>query len=125
MNDDTLRQKLLERAGADLGAASEYRRKVEAMIQDRERALRSGAWAFRIGYSAALGVAIVLMIGAGLWFEGQLKAVWLGVNACFWVVIASVMALNRQLAKDRVETLKELKGIEMRVLEIQERLGER
>lgn len=123
MNDERLRQKLLESADADLGAARDYRRKVEAMIQDKERALRRGAWAAGVGYVAALGVAIVLMVVAGLWFDGQLKAVWLGVNACFWVVIASVMALNRQLAKNRVETLKELKGIEMRVLEIQERLG--
>jgi predicted small integral membrane protein len=71
----------------------------------------------------ALLVAITLMVVGGLWFDGQLKQVWLGVNACFWLVFASVMAFNHLLARNRVEMLKELKGLEMRVIEIQQRLG--
>jgi Na+/melibiose symporter-like transporter len=123
MNDEELRRMLLESAGPDPGAAADYRRKVEAMIQDQERRLRLGSWAAGAGYAAALLVAITLMVAGGLWYDGQLKAVWLGVNACFYLVIASVMAFSHRLARDRVEMLKELKGIEMRVIEIQQRLG--
>jgi peptidoglycan/LPS O-acetylase OafA/YrhL len=123
MNDEELRRLFIESAGPNPGAAQEYRRKVEAMIQEKERWLRRGAWAAGAGYVTALLVAIALMVGGGLWFEGQLKAVWLGVNACFYLVLASVMAFSHLLARNRVEMLKELKGIEMRVIEIQQRLG--
>jgi len=123
MNDEELRRVFLEKAVPDLGAAHQYRRKVEAMIQEQERWLRRGAWAAGAAYATALLVAIALMLAAGLWYEGQPKAVWLGVNACFWLVFASVMAFSHLFAKNRVEMLKELKGIEMRVIEIQQRLG--
>ena len=123
MTDDELRRVLTESAGPDPGAAQDYRRKVDAMIQEKERWLRRGAWAAGVGYSAALLVAITLMVAGGLWFDGQLKAVWLGVNACFYLVVASGIAFSHMLAKTRVEMLKELKGIEMRMIEIQQRLG--
>ena len=123
MNDEDLRRLFLQNAKPDLDAAQAYRGKVEAMIRDQERWLRRGAWAAGAGYASALLVAITLMVAGGLWFDGQLKAVWLGVNACFYLVVASVMAFSHLLARNRVEVLKELKGIEMRVIEIQQRLG--
>ena len=122
MSDEQLRRALLERA-PDPGAAQAYRRKVEAMIQEKERWLRRGAWANGVGYVTALLTAITLMIVGGVWFDGQLKQVWLGVNACFWLVFASVLAFNYVLNRSHVQMLKELKGIEMRVIEIQQRLG--
>ena len=121
MSDEQLRQALLERA-PDPGAAQAYRRKVEAMIEDMERRLRRGTWANGIGFVSALVTAITLMIVGGVWFDGQLKQVWLGVNACFWLVFASVVVFNHLLNWSHVKILKELKGIEMRVIEIQQRL---
>jgi hypothetical protein len=121
MSDEQLRQAFVERV-PDPGTAQEYRRKVEAMIQEKERWMRRGYWAAGAGYVVALLVAIALMLGAGLWFEGQPRQLWLGVNACFYLVLASVMAFNYLMTRNRVEMLKELKGIEMRVIEIQQRL---
>ena len=95
------------------------------MIRDKERWLRRGAWATGAGYAAAVLTAVTLMVAGGVWFDGQLKQVWLGVNACFWLVFATAMLFNHLFAKNRVEMLKELKGIEMRVIEIQQRLEER
>jgi hypothetical protein len=62
------------------------------------------------------------MVAAGVWFDGQPRQLWLGVNACFYLVLASVMAFNYLMTRSRVEMLKELEGIEMRVIEIQQRL---
>jgi len=123
MNNEDLRRVFLDNAAADLSAAHDYRRKVEAMIQEKERWLRRGTWASGAGYVSALLTAIVLMVAGGVWFDGQLKGVWLGVNACFCLVFASVTLFSYLFAKHRVEMLKELKGIEMRVIEIQQRLG--
>ena len=122
MNDERGRREFLERAAADPSAASDYRRKVEAMIQQKERWLRRGSWAAGAAYAVALLVAIVLMVAGGVWFEGKPKQLWLGVNACFYLVLASVWAFSYMLARHRVEVLKELKGIELRVIEIQQRL---
>ncbi len=52
-----------------------------------------------------------------------MKQVWLGVNACFLLVFASVIVFNQLVNSSHVKVLKELKGIEMRVIEIQQRLG--
>lgn len=123
MHNEEFRQAILDTAGAPLGAAYAYRRKVESIIRDKERSLRLGALAAWVGYVSALLVAVALMVGAGIWYEGQLHAVWLGVNACFWLVFASIVAFHRALAKGQLETLKEVKAIQMRLIEIQERIS--
>jgi hypothetical protein len=84
--------------------------------------MRRSYWAAGAGYATALLVAITLMVAAGVWFDGQPRQLWLGVNACFYLVLASVMAFNYLMTKSRVEMLKELEGIEMRVIDIQQRL---
>ena len=119
MNDDQIRRAWLDAAGTHLNGADNYRRKVEAMIADKERLVRRGTFAATLGFVTALLVAVALMVGAGVWYEGEVRGVWLGVNACFWLVFASVLAFNRVLTRSQLETLKELKGIEMRILDIQ------
>jgi hypothetical protein len=121
MSDERLRRALLERA-PDPGAAQAYRRKVEAMIQEKQRRLRRREWGNVVGFFAALATSITLMIVGGVWYDGQLKQVWLGVNACFLLVFASVIVFNQLLNWSHVAMLKEIKGIEMRVIEIQQRL---
>jgi hypothetical protein len=123
MSDEQLRRAFLERAAPDPKGAQEYRRKVEAMIQERERWLRQEhRMTVVVGMLLVLVSTALLLVG-GLWFEGQLKGVWLGVNACFWFLFAAMLMLRHTMVRHRVELLKELKGIEMRVIEIQERLG--
>jgi hypothetical protein len=121
MSDEQFRRAFLEGA-LDPAGVEDYRRKVEAMIQEKQRWVRRGSLAAGAGYVTALLVAITLMVAGGLWFDGQVKQVWLGVNACFWLVFASVMAFNHLIARNRIEMLKELKGIEMRLIAIQQRL---
>jgi hypothetical protein len=122
MSDEQLRRALLEHAVPDPGTAHAYRRKVEAMIQERERALRQEHWMIVIVGTILVLVSVALMVGGGLWFEGQIKGVWLGVNACFCFLFAVMLMLRHTMDQHRVQMLKELKGIEMRVIEIQQRL---
>lgn len=121
MSDERLRRALLERA-PDPAANEQYRRKVEAMIQEKERRLRRATWGNMVGYVSCLLTAIVLMVGAGVWYDGQLKQIWLGVTACFVLVVASVIQINHLVNWSRLHTEKDLKAIEMRLLEIQQRL---
>jgi len=121
MSDEQLRRALLERA-PNPGDLRDYRRKVEAMIQDKEKWLRRGTVGNMIGYASALLTAIVLMIGAGVWYDGQLKQVWLGVTACFLMMFAVGVQVNHLINWSRLHTEKDLKAIEMRLIEIQQRL---
>ncbi|MGE5358133.1 MAG: hypothetical protein ACM3NQ_03885 [Bacteroidales bacterium] len=121
MSDEQLRRALLERA-PNPGDLKDYRRKVEAMIQDKEKWLRRGTVGNMIGYVSALLTAIVLMIGAGVWYDGQLKQVWLGVTACFLMMFAVGVQVNHLINWSRLHTEKDLKAIEMRLIEIQQRL---
>jgi len=123
MSDEQLRRAFLERAAPDPKGAREYRRKVEAMIQEKERRLRREYW-----MTGTMWVLIVLMSTVFNYisvsrFEGQIKGVWFAVQACFWLLFGAVFLLRHFIMRSRVEMLKELKGIEMRVIEIQERLG--
>ncbi len=124
MTDERLRRALLERA-PDPSELGDYRRKVEAMIEEKERRLRRGTWGNMIGYAAALLTSIVLMIAGGVWFDGQLKQVWLGVTACYFMVFASALQFIHLINWTRLHTEKDLKAIEMRVIEIQQRLDGR
>ena len=124
MTDGQLRRTLLERV-PDPATVENYRRKVEAMIEEKERRLRRGTVANMIGYGCALLTSIALMVVAGVWFDGQLKQVWLGVTACFFLVFALGVQVNHLVNWSRLHTEKDLKAIEMRLVEIQQRLNAR
>jgi hypothetical protein len=61
----------------------------------------------------------------GMRYEGQIKGVELAVQACFWFLFGAVFLLRHMASRDQVAVLKELKGLEMRILEIQEAVGQR
>jgi hypothetical protein len=121
MTDDLLRRGLLDRV-ADPATVEDYRRKVEAMIEEKERRLRRGTVGNMIGYASALLTSIALMVVGGVWYDGQLKQVWLGVTACFFMVFAVGVQINHLVNWSRLHTEKDLKAIEMRLVEIQQRL---
>ncbi len=121
MSDEQLRRALLERA-PDPGAVEDYRRKVKAMLEEKERSLRRGTVGNIIGYVCALLTAIVLMVAGGVWYDGQLKQVSLGVTACFFLVFAVGVQVNHLINWSRLHTEKDLKAIEMRLIAIQQRL---
>jgi uncharacterized membrane protein YcjF (UPF0283 family) len=124
MTDEHLRRGLLDRV-PDPATIEDYRRKVETMLEEKERRLRQATWGTLVGFFSALLTAIVLMVAAGLWYDGQLKQVWLGVTACFVLVFATGIQINHLINWSRLHTEKDLKAIEMRVIEIQQRLDGR
>jgi len=121
MTDEQLRRRLLERV-PDPATVEDYRRKVEAMMEEKERRLRRGTVGNMIGYACALLTSIALMVVGGVWYDGQLKQVWLGVTACFFMVFAVGVQINHLVNWTRLYTEKDLKAIEMRLIEIQQRL---
>ena len=48
--------------------------------------------------------------------------VWFAVLACFWMLFGAVELLKYFINRARVDLLREVKGLELRVLELQEQL---
>ncbi|HEY2585242.1 MAG TPA: hypothetical protein VGI81_05715 [Tepidisphaeraceae bacterium] len=48
--------------------------------------------------------------------------VWFGVLACFWFLFGAVELLKHFINRARVDVLREVKGLELRILELQEQL---
>jgi hypothetical protein len=50
------------------------------------------------------------------------RGLWFGVLACFWLLVGAVELLKHFINRARVDVLREVKGLELRILELQEQL---
>ena len=124
MRDGDLGGRLLDEAANDFERARKRRGEVEMLIQEKERRLRRDHW-----LTAAIWVVMVLLstgllVSAGT-PKGDLAGIWKGILACFWFLFGAVFLLRHMITRNRIELLKELKGLELRVLELQEKMGGR
>jgi hypothetical protein len=58
-------------------------------------------------------------------YSDKPAAIWLGLSACFFLIGAAVEMVKYSINRSRVEVLKEVKGLELQLLEIKERLQPR
>ena len=91
------------------------------MLEQNERTLRRQKW-----YAGSIWIFVVLMGTCFLTLAGYYSekpaALWLGVTACFFLIGASVELVKYFINRSRVEVLKEVKGLELQLLELKERL---
>jgi hypothetical protein len=122
-NTGELRERLLAEARPPGDRLEVYRREVRAMIEQKERRLArqrfvsSFMWLFLV----ALCTTFLFLAASN---SGETR-LWLGIQACFWFLFGSVFLLRYFLDRNRLEFLKELKGLEFRVAEMAERIGQR
>jgi VIT1/CCC1 family predicted Fe2+/Mn2+ transporter len=127
---DPLRERLLAQFEPDREKLATHRKEVQAMLETNEQTLRLQQ---RIAKSMGLGTCFFLM-GIGLITLGGLIAdkpflvlpapVW-AFAVCFTLIGASFEILKYFIARSRVEVLKEVKGLELQLLEIKEHLQHR
>src|SRR4029453_11817454 len=120
---EPLRERLLAQSEPDREKLAAYRKEVATMLAKNERTLRLQKW-----YAGTIWIFLVLM-GTAFFVLGGLRTdtpggVWLGTFACFVLIGAAVEMVKYFINRSRVEVLKELKGLELAVLEIKERLKE-
>ena len=84
----------------------------------REKKITSWSWAYVVLLSSAF-----LVIG-GMKHD-SLVGLWFGILACFWFIFGAVFLVRQRLNHQELVMLKELKGIEGRVLELQQMLEQR
>ena len=118
---EPLRERLLAQFEPDRHKLATYRMEVQTMLENNERTLRRQKW-----YAGSIWIFMVLMGTAFLVLGGMRDdtpfGLWLGIFACFVLIGAAVEMVKYFINRSRVEVLKEVKGLELQLLELKERL---
>jgi hypothetical protein len=118
---EPLRERLLAQFEPDVDRLASYRKEIQAMLANQERALRFQKWyaAANWIFVVALGTVFLTMAGVR---EMLPPGPLLGFLSCFFLIGGAVELLKCFMNGHRVELLKELKGLELQLLEIKEQM---
>jgi hypothetical protein len=121
---EPLRERLLAQFEPDRAKLATYRKEVRAMLEKNERTLRLQKW-----YAGSIWIFVILMgtcfMTLGGLYSDKPASVWLGLAAIFFVSAFSLELVKYFINRNRVEVLKEVKGLELQLLEIKEQLRQR
>jgi hypothetical protein len=121
---EPLRERLLAQFEPDCEKLATYRKEVQAMLEKNVRTLRLQKW-----YAGSIWIFVVLtgtcLMTLGGLYSDKPSSIWLGLVACFFLIGAAVEMVKYFINRSRVEVLKEVKGLELQMLEIKEHLQQR
>jgi hypothetical protein len=124
--DDSLRNRLLSQYVPEPGKLASYRKEIDAMFEHEERWLRCEAWISSLSWiwAVLLGTAFALVAGSA---RDQPAKVYfsIGVMLLLLIVAGAVEMLKLVINRARLEVVKDLKGLELRLAEIEGRLAAR
>jgi hypothetical protein len=119
-SENPLRDRLLAQHTPEPGRLAQYRKEVDAMLEQHEKTLRRQKW-----YAAAIWIYAVLLTTVFLTMSGFIgtpPGIVMSFLGIFLSVAAAVELLKYFLNRGHVEMLKEIKRLEIHVLELQEQL---
>ncbi|HET6882392.1 MAG TPA: hypothetical protein VFI31_19660 [Pirellulales bacterium] len=123
-NDQEFRQGLLGQLSPETDRLNHYRKEMTNMIEENERGLRrEKRWIVVLWlYGVAIFTAYLLISG---FYHPTPERVWIvGLVSMGSVLFYGGLELLKHfINRSRVEILKELKQLELRVLELDERVG--
>ncbi len=124
--ENSLRERLLRQHVPEPEKFSNYRKETQAMLEKQERWLR-----FQSLYTAAIWIMLVIM-GTGFalvagWSGDRPTKVYfsIGVTLMFLLIGAAVQLVGAFIARARLEIVKDIKGLELRIVELEGLLRER
>jgi hypothetical protein len=120
-----LRDRLLSQWEPPQTSYLAYRKEIEAMLEQQEKLLKREKW-----YTTALWLYIVLfttvmLTGAGLLGVHKIEGTFMAVTSVFWLLFGIVFFFVHLINKSRFEVIKEIKGVELRLAALEERLAGR
>lgn len=114
---DTMRERLLARLPQPENLAS-YRDEVASALAKDKKAFRREKWGVGALWIFAVGLSTVF-----LWLGAHRldtpKGLWFGILACFVLLYPLAEILKHFINRSRVEILKEVKQVQLQVLELQ------
>ena len=121
---ETLRDSLLALQNVPSERRQRYQTEVNMLLNEKEKAVvrekkvTSWAWVFLVLCSTEL-----LVIGGMR--SDTLLGLWFGILACFWFIVGAVFLVRQRLNHQELTMLKELKGLEAQLLEVQRLLEQK
>ncbi len=82
----------------------------------REKRFTTVMWIYIVLLSTAL------LTGSGLLMIHKIEGTWIAVTAVFWFLFGAVFFFIHMINKSRFEVIKEIKGVELRLAALEERL---
>jgi hypothetical protein len=114
--DDSIRDRLLSHLPQPANLAA-YREEVASMLAKNEKAFRREKWGV-----GALWIYLLALSIFFLWLGWRLidtpKGPYFGTWACFCILCGAVELLKHFINRSRVELLKEVKQVQVQVLEL-------
>ena len=116
-SNESMRDRLLSRLPHPENAA-EYQDQVAAMLAKNEKGLRREKWGTSALWFFLVLLVTVLLVAAG--FNAQKPAAaFIGTSAACFLIYGAVELLKHFINRSRVELLKEIKQVQLQVLELQ------
>jgi hypothetical protein len=124
--EDSLRERLLRQHVPEPEKLANYRKETQAMLEREERRLR-----FYGRYTAAIWIMLVAMgvmyaLVAG-WSRDQPTKVYFSIGIMLMMLLlgGAVQLVASFIGRARLEIVKDIKGLELRVIELESLLRER
>lgn len=115
--NESVRDRLLARLPQPEKLAS-YREEVVAGLEKNEKACRREKWGVGALLIFAVGLSTVFL-WLGVHRLDSPKSLWFGILACFVLLYPLAEILKHFINRSRVEILKEVKQVQLQVLELQ------
>jgi hypothetical protein len=121
-----LRERLLDAYAPDSRSFATYQQEVHAMLENQEKMLRREKWGSMMIWFFVVAMGVAFPMTAAYSKELSPKYYFaLGVSLTFYAVWGGVELLKYFISRSRVELLKEIKGVELRLAAMEERLAGR
>jgi hypothetical protein len=112
---DRLRDRLLDQWEPSRTPYLAYRKEIETMLENQEKALRREKSMTDVLWVSIVGLTTIMLMSSGLPIVHKVEVTFMAVTVvlCF--------LFGHQINKSRFEVIKEIKGVELRLAALEER----
>ena len=114
--DESLRERLLSRLPEPANLEA-YREEVVSLLAKNEKGLQRERKVVARLWIFVVLVSVGFLTAGGLYIDTP-KGPWFGTLACFWFLFGAVETVKHFVNRGRVELLKEVKQVQLQVLEL-------
>lgn len=119
--NENLRDRLLAQHVAEPDKLARYRKEMEVMLERNEKVLQREKWYASTIWLVVVTTSVPFLVYGGYHADEPRSAFW-AAAACVWFLFGGIELIKHFINRTRVEQLKELKRIELEVLELREAL---
>jgi hypothetical protein len=122
---ERLRDRLLDQWAPPRPSYLAYRKEIETMLADHEKRLNREKRFTTVMWIYIVVLTTILLTGSGLLMIHKVEGTFMAVTAVFWYLFGAVFLFIHLVNRRSFEVIKEIKGIELRLAALEERLAGR